>query len=120
MKNWNNIRKILNVQKDSRDKKQQEVVPFPKRKLLLRGKWLEHKALQVEVGLFKKSAYRNDVMISPLLFCISNRFKVLLLKLYYNQMEGSQSTQGLIIVSKLYSEGKISDEQRETLKGKHS
>lgn len=32
-------------------------------------------------------------------------------------MEGSQSTQGLIIVSKLYSEGRITDEERETLKG---
>ena len=31
---------------------------------------------------------------------------------------GSQSTKGLIIVSKLYQEGKIDDDQRDQLKGK--
>lgn len=30
---------------------------------------------------------------------------------------GSQSTKGLIIVSKLYQEGKIDDDQRDQLKG---
>ena len=32
-------------------------------------------------------------------------------------MVESNSTQGLIIISKLYSETRITDEQRETLKG---
>ena len=32
---------------------------------------------------------------------------------------GSQSTKGLIIVSKLYQEGRIDDDQRDQLKGKH-
>ena len=32
---------------------------------------------------------------------------------------GSQSTKGLIIVSKLYQEGKIDDDQRDQLKGKY-
>ncbi len=31
---------------------------------------------------------------------------------------GNNSTKGLIIVSKLYQEGKIDDDQREQLKGK--
>jgi hypothetical protein len=31
---------------------------------------------------------------------------------------GSQSTKGLIIVSKLYQEGRIDDDQRDQLKGK--
>jgi hypothetical protein len=33
---------------------------------------------------------------------------------------GSQSTKGLIIVSKLYQEGKIDDDQRDQLKGKQN
>lgn len=33
---------------------------------------------------------------------------------------GSQSTKGLIIVSKLYQEGKIDDDQRDQLKGKYN
>ena len=33
---------------------------------------------------------------------------------------GSQSTKGLIIISKLYQEGRIDDEQREQLKGKEN
>lgn len=32
---------------------------------------------------------------------------------------GSQSTKGLIIVSKLYQEGKIDDDQRDQLKGRY-
>lgn len=32
---------------------------------------------------------------------------------------GNNSTKGLIIVSKLYQEGKIDDDQREQLKGIH-
>jgi len=31
---------------------------------------------------------------------------------------GSHSTKGLIIISKLYQEGKIDDDQRDQLKGK--
>lgn len=37
-----------------------------------------------------------------------------------NQSESSTSATGLIIISKLYQEGKISDEDREKLKGKFS
>ena len=33
---------------------------------------------------------------------------------------GSQSTKGLIIVSKLYQEGKIDDDQRDQLKGRYT